>query len=192
MSEAATRQFFNQTPPRAAQLVGVAGQPFVIPITNVPIAINLSKLFTQPPPALTSAVSTSTSANPNNGVGMLATSSNMGLQPAGVVGYYLTIAPEGTDIGIITGLQQADVSNNLASGGQNYAPDLSITGTLSAAGIYTAAPQTCMRVLDTLGSGMPPLRLRPLMTQDIWLGVVAVNPGILRIYQSTITGAGNF
>ncbi len=187
MSEAATRQFFNLTPPRAAQLVGVAGQPFVIAVSTVAVAINLSKLFSQPPPALTAPVTTSTSANPNTGVGMLATSSNMGFQTAGVVGYYLTIAPEGTDIGIITGVQQADVSNNLASGGANNSPDLGVVGTLSAGGIYTAAAQTCMRIQDS-----QPQRIRPLMTQDIWLGVIAVTSGILRIYQSTITGAGNY
>ena len=196
MSLAAERQFFNLTLPRAAQLVGTAGQPCVIALTaNTPIAINLSQLFTQPPPALTAPVTTSTAANPNTGVGMLATSSAMGSQPAGVVGFYLTITPEGTDIGVITGVQEADVSNNLSVGGPNNAPDLGITGTLSSGGVigsgtnglYTAAAKSCGRIFDG-----QPVRVRPLLTQDIWLGVVAVQSGLLRIYQSTIAGGSPY
>jgi hypothetical protein len=184
----AARQFVNITPPRAAQL-GVPGGPVILSVGPVAGVLALGSIYPQPPPATIVSTVTADSglASPTTGIGMYAPSSNFSMQTNGVIGQYITIEADGTDIGIICGVQLADVSNNLATGGANNAPDFSIIGSVSATGVYTAAAQSCFRILDGTS-----VRFRPATTQDQYLGFVGAQSGTMRIYQSTNPGAGNY
>jgi hypothetical protein len=169
------------TPPRAVtQNTTPHGQAVVLALVQATtIAINLRTLVA----TFKSTVSGNyqNTYEPVSPEGMLALGAPLG-GAGGGVGSFITLAPEGTDVGIIFG-------SNLAAISGGNAPNLGTAGAVDGNGNYTAVPGTCLRIRDLLQTVSPPPRFRLERTQDEWLGVVvpAMAPGtaLLRLYISS-------
>ena len=99
-------------------------------------------------------------------------------QVNGVVGNEVTIWTDaGSDLGIIVGPTAASVS------GAN-APVFATVGTVNASGIYTAVTGVCCRVPASSS-----VRYITAPGQDIFLGFVGSAAGIMRVFQSSVSGA---
>lgn len=147
------------SPPRAFAAAGVPGQLVVVAVSVAPGAIDLTKLLF--------------------GLAYNATSAQAG-QANGAVGNELTIESDtGADLGIIFGPTLGSVT------GAN-APVLATVGTLNASGIYTPVTGVCYRVFAG-PTGVARFLTAP--TQDLFMGFVGSAAGVMRTYQSSVSGA---
>lgn len=100
--------------------------------------------------------------------------------PGGAVGSWITISPEGADVGIVTGGALADVT-----GGN--APVLAAKGAIDGNGVYTPTPGVCWRIRDQLVAPSPisDRRFKLMTGRDELLGFVPSANGVLRLYISS-------
>lgn len=167
MSESTTNKYHAFSPPRTQgwSVVTVEQQTYnvgqglvaVLSVTTSPQFLNLVSLFAPP------ANSQDAWAMPNA----------QGVAP-GLTDCFVTIQPDGSDVGVVFGQSLAAVSGP-------YAPSLAAAGGLGSSGTYTPNGGECARLL----AGTNPQRFHLAPNTDNWLAFVGAGTGLLRIYQSS-------
>lgn len=170
MLTSAARQFFFQSPPRAAQL-GVPGGVVSITVSTTASYIELDTLFPQLPSA---GVSASVAASNNAYM----------TQQNGCCDQFISVYAASATIGIIFGPTAASVTT---AGSLYNAPNLSVVGTVSSGAYTLPAASSGSPGISCLPipPGIAPIRFRITTLQDKFMGFVGSGAGILYLYQSS-------
>jgi hypothetical protein len=157
------RQHDFETAPRAQGSPGPAGQVVAVATSTTAGFFNLQALTFGETYSMTASDLQFAAGAPAGG-------------PVGVVGSFITIRAETSDVGVIFGATQASVTTT-------NVPALATVGTVSGAGAYTQAAGVCYRI--PAGTEK---RFKLAVGTDNFMGFVGSGVGVMRLYMSSPIG----